>query len=312
MYTYRNNTSYGNADYQFYLGNHPLNISIKNNSRIKDFNYSIFLNKYGNELASPNEEINIPKVKPNILNYFNIAIFINFLSIYLCFYLFTSFFIEKNECVEVGSWCVYILCCEWCYCNCNSNSHSHHSNNHNYGDCNCTCDNCDCDCGDCKCDCKCDGGGGEGGAGLLLVGLIILAVIIAIAILVGLTYGIYYFTKQCGKTLSRYIVLAIVSFVNLAILVLCFLLLKNKELLIYIVMGISGSIFLINTLTMILNNVSKKPESKIYLTMPLQNLMNEEGKNATAGNYIENCPEAPFYRSSSSETPSEKNGQTIN
>lgn len=314
-YLYANITRYGNADCQFYSGNHPLNISIKNNSRIEDFNYSIFLNKYGNELGFPNEEKNIVKVKPNILDYFNIAIFINFLSIYLCFYLFTSFFIEKNECEGVGHCCIYVLCCEWCTCNCylnsSSNSNSNHRNNHNYGDCDCNCDNCDCKCSDCNCDCKCDGGNGEGGAGLLLVGLIVLAVIIVIALLVGLTYGIYFFTKACGKNLSRYIILTIVSFINIAIFILCCLLLKNKELLIYIVMAISGTIFLLNTLTMILNNVCQKMESKIYITMPLKDSMNEEGRNATAGGYIENCPEAPFYESSS-ETPSQKNGQTIN
>ena len=122
MYSYyKNISSYDN--YQLFPKNNTLNISLKiniNNYSIEDFHNSLFLNKFENEFNIPKEEQPKRILKPDILNYFNIAIFINFLSFYLCFYLIISFFIEKNECVDVGVCCSYVLCCECCNC-CHNN-----------------------------------------------------------------------------------------------------------------------------------------------------------------------------------------------
>ena len=105
-YSYNKNIS-SYIDYQFFPKNNISNISVlnyKNNSSIENFHNSLFLNKIENELNIPKGENEIRQLEPNILNYFNLAILINFLSFYLCFYLFISFFIEKNECEDVGCW----------------------------------------------------------------------------------------------------------------------------------------------------------------------------------------------------------------
>lgn len=312
MYSYNKNIS-NYANYQFFSKNNTLNVSLKNNiniSRIESFHNSLFLNKFENEYNIPKEELPQRKLKPDILNYFNIAIFINFLSFYLCFYLFISFFIEKNECVAVGACCTYVLCCECCNCNCshsNSSYHSDYQSNNNNSDCG------DCNC-DCKCDCNCESSSNSndgGGAGCLVIGLIILAIALAILIIVGITYGTYFFTKKCGKNLSRYIVLTMLLFNNLAILILCLLLIKSKELLLYIIMGISGTIILSNILSMIFTNICQKKESKILLPM-FKDVYEEKDKNITQGNNTPFCPETPYYENNNSDTPGKKAEQTIN
>jgi hypothetical protein len=98
MYSYNKNFS-SYVDYQFFPKNNISNISVlnyNNNSSIEDFHNSLFLNKLENELNISKGENEIRQLKPNILNYFNIAIFINFLSFYLCFYLFLFLLKKMN------------------------------------------------------------------------------------------------------------------------------------------------------------------------------------------------------------------------
>ena len=235
-----------------------------------------------NELNISKGENEIRQLKPNILNYFNIAIFINFLSFYLSFYLFISFCVEKNECGTIGSYCIYCLCCQCYKC----------SHNNDYDDCYCYyCYYCNCQCERIS-DCECES----------VDGLIVFIIVLPVLIIIGIIYGTLFLAVICGKNLSRYIVFTIISFISLAILILCFLQIKNKELLLYIIMGVSGTIILLNILWMIFNNICQKKESQILLPI-FADSKKEEGKSTTQGDNTTYCPETPYYEKNNNETP---------
>ena len=76
-------------------------------------------------------------------------------------------------------------------------------------------------------------------------------------------------------------------------------------------MGISGTIILSNTLSMIFTSICQKKNSKILLPL-FEDAEEKNDKNATPGNNTPNCPETPYYENNTSDTPGKKVEQTIN
>ena len=155
-------------------------------------------------------------------------------------------------------------CIDYCL-SCNCGSPNCYCGNCDCGGCNdCDCRDCDCKC-DCNCDCKssdckCDlgSGGGEGAAGAAL-GICLLAIALAAiaAVFALIGFLIYFLTKGVGKRYSRRIALCSISFFELLIGIYCTnLYLDDKEINedYIIVIGISGFLFFINFLGILLPN----------------------------------------------------------
>jgi hypothetical protein len=237
FYYHKNkNLSYKISNYnnnQFHSANNTLNISLKENinfnNKIKDFHASFLLNKYENKFENPEEVKKLRNLDSEDLNYFNISIYINFFTFYLCFCLFISFFIEENEC-----------------------------------GCNCGDDPCNFKCEDL---CKEESDKSNDACGICLMGVLKILVLLVLIIILGIFYITYILIKMCGKHLSRYITFGIISFNNIIICIFCFVFIKEKELIIYIIIGISGLIVLSNILWIILNRFCKENESKIFVQM---------------------------------------------
>ena len=119
--------------------------------------------------------------------------------------------------------------------------------------------------------------------GVLVLLLLTIAIILVILIIYGFCYGTYKLTEQCGKHLSRYIVLLIISFINLGICIICCLLIKENELIIYIIIGVSGTITLSNVLSMLITNITccQKKESDGLVDVNSENMI-------TLGEYYNN------------------------
>jgi hypothetical protein len=254
----KNRRSYSISKYannQFHSANNSLNMSLKENinfnNNIKDFHISFFLNKYENKFENYKEVKKLRNLDSDGPNYFNIAIYINFFTFYLCFCLFISFFIEENEC-----------------------------------GCSCCDEPCNFKCEDL---CKDESDKSNDPCGNCLMGVIYFLAIIVLIILLGFIYGTYFLTKMCGKHVSRYITLGIISFNNIIICIFCFLIIKEKEPIIYTIIGISGFIVLSNILWMILNRLCKKKESKIYMSM------NENDKLDNQNDCTSAPPPAPLF-----------------
>ena len=122
--------------------------------------------------------------------------------------------------------------------------------------CNECCDKCGKCCGKCcdGCSKKCCKNEDDAECIFYLI-LFLLAIIIVIFIIYMFCFGTYVLTEKCGKHLSRYIVLIFISFINLGIYIICYLLVKKEELIIYIIMGVSGTITLLNVLSMLITNI---------------------------------------------------------
>jgi len=121
-----------------------------------------------------------------------------------------------------------------------------------------------------------------------VIGLILLliAILLVILVILGFCLGTIKLTELCGKHLSRYIVLIIISFINLGICIICCLLIKEDELIIYIIIGISGTITLSNVLSMLITNINCCPEKGN------EGLIDVKSDNMiTLGEYITNSPE---------------------
>ena len=264
----------------FHSTNNTLNISVKENriyTDIKGFNDLSFLNKYENESEIQKDEKNLRNLSLFNFNYFNIAVIANFFSFYLCFFLFISFFIEINECETFCGCFLFYLCCKCCKC-CDECC----------GEC---CDECYDDCRECKCCnekncCRDSSGRNMDIKGVFVLILFFIAIILVLLIIYGFCYGTYILTELCGKHLSRYIVLIIISFINLGICIICCLLIKENELIIYIIIGVSGAITLLNVLSMLITNINCCPKKES------ESLIDEKNDNMiTLGEYITSSPE---------------------
>ena len=259
----------------FHSTNNTLNISVMENSiytDIKGFHSLSFLNKYENETEVQKEEKKLSNLSLFNSNYFNIAIIANFFSFYLCFFLIISFFIEINECETFCGCFLFYLCCQCCRCSC----------------CDECCNECYDDCRKCECCnekncCRDSNGRNMDIKGVLVLLLLTIAIILVILIIYGFCYGTYKLTEQCGKHLSRYIVLLIISFINLGICIICCLLIKENELIIYIIIGVSGTITLSNVLSMLITNITccQKKESDGLVDVNSENMI-------TLGEYYNN------------------------
>ena len=211
------------------------------------------------------------------LSYFNIAIIANFVSFYSCFYLFISFFVEENECETFCECFLFYLGCQCCKCKC-------------CDECREKCSNCEC-CKDMHC-CRntnaCDNMECEG---IVFLILLVIAIIIVITIIVGIVFGTIFLANLCGKHLSRYIVLIVVSSINLVICIMCCLLIKEEEeLVLYIIVGVSGTITLSNVLSMIISNINCCPENES------EGLIDVKNENMiTLRDDATFCPETPYY-----------------
>ena len=119
--------------------------------------------------------------------------------------------------------------------------------------------------------------------GVLVLLLLTIAILLVILIIYGFCYGTYKLTEQCGKHISRYIVLLIISFINLGICIICCLLIKENELIIYIIIGVSGTITLSNVLSMLITNITccQKKESDGLVDVNSENMI-------TLGEYYNN------------------------
>ncbi len=232
----KKNLSYNISKYAnnlFHSENNEMNMSRKENinfnNKIKDFHVSFLLNKNENRLENPEEVKKLRNLDTDGPNYFNIAIYINFFTFYLCFCLFISFFIEENEC-----------------------------------GCSCCDDPCKFTCEDL---CKDESDKSNDACGNCLMGVIKFLVLLVLIIILGFIYVTYFLTKMCGKYASRYITLGIISCNNIIICIFCFLIIKEKEPIIYITIGISGLIVLSNILWILLNRLCKGNKSQIYMSM---------------------------------------------
>ena len=233
----KNSLSYNTSKYvnnYFHSANNTLNMHLKDNfnfnNNAKDFHVLFLLNKYENELENPKEVKKLRNLDSDDPNYFNIAIYINFFSFYLCFSLFISFFIDENE-----------------------------------GGRSCCDDPCKFICEDL---CKDESDKSNDACGNCIMGVITYLVITVLIIIVGFIFGTFFLTKMCGKHAARYITLGIISCNNIVICIFCFLIIKEKEPIIYIIIGISGLIVLSNFLWIILNRfLCKENKSQIYMSM---------------------------------------------
>jgi hypothetical protein len=130
---------------------------------------------------------------------------------------------------------------------------------------------------------------------------------IVILIIYGICSGTYKLTEKCGKHLSRYIVLIIISLNNLGICILCYLLLNEKELIVYIIIGVSGAITLSNALSMLITNIIRceKEESEGLIETKNENL-------TTPGDDTTICPETPYYEKNDGDISNKKCNKNIN
>lgn len=233
---------------------------------ITDEDSNINLNK---TIFLVEEEINIPQKYEDIINsyrkpqklrellsidfgLFSNILYINFLTMYLSFILLFSFIEEINEfekCLSNGCyWDQYfkVCCCCACGISCCTRCTSFCKKSR---DCFEKCVLCQCGCcsggKDCKCDCK----GGKDGAVLYLC-----IILLALLIIIGFFYSLFFFLKICGKHISRIVSLIINSIVNLSIVIICLFLLEEKKITIYIIISISGFIFISNILALLFVN----------------------------------------------------------
>lgn len=182
------------------------------------------INKYMNDA-----QLNKSKIRNNKtlrkLSYnfdYNFIIIANIVPSYFCFLLMISFCLdskyEKSYTLKGGS----------------SSSSSSSSNNNNSSKSSGG------DCGNCNCN-----GGGEG---LGVLALICLLIIIFIAIT-------YVLTSLIGKLASRYVSLISIIVSELVICIYCLVLNSYKEIIIYIIAGISGLLIISNFLVVLLPNL---------------------------------------------------------
>ena len=263
----------------------PLNITFKENLNENiNGNFSYFDNYI---IAKYN--LKESKDKSKHLYSLNLATYINFLTIYMCFYLICSFFVGDEDCPYcTGNYCD-------CDCSCNINLC-----NSSLGSCNidCSCEKCqrnkyfviaclpcficfyccdaccrtcikctsECciDCGKCCQDCcNCSGGeckssGGQGDEGMAGLALILCAIALAAAIIAGFFYLIYFLTKTCGKAIVRYVSFFINTITNIIVFCLAYSVIDEKENSIYVVLGLSGLIFISNIIGIILSNIYER------------------------------------------------------
>ena len=168
---------------------------------------------------------------------------------------------------------VFFFCCGCCGCNCSDDIFNF------------------------KCEdlCTNESDKSNDACGNFIIGLITILLMIVLVVIIGFIYGTYFMTKKCGKLISRIITLGMISFNSILICILCFLCIKEKELIIYIILGISGTIILSNIIRIILSMIYKEKGSKIYMAM------NKESSD----NSNNNTP-APDPLFGSINTPNEK------
>ena len=261
----------------------PLNISLTINldkkipKAAKNFTYfDNYKEAHYNLKESNSEDSNSSK-----LNY---ATYINFITIYMCFYLICSFFIEEVDC----PYCQDNCCCN---CKCNLNLYCYNF------ECSCEklkqnkcfvysflpcfacyyccescsrscikcCGECCHDCGKCCDDCCKSGGscsssgsGGGGGEGMAGLCLILCAVVLVAAAIYGFFYLIYFLSKKCGKAIIRYISFFVNTLINIIIFGLAYSVIDEKEKSIYAILALSGVIFISNIIGAILSNIYEK------------------------------------------------------
>ena len=208
---------------------------------------------------------------------------INIAPMFFCFILVVDFFLYScygciDYCLSDDGNCPISHYCP-CYCchNCN---------------CNCDC-NCDCKCDNCKCDLG--GGGGEGVVGAALaICVIFIALVIVAAVFTLIGYLIYFLTKGIGQKYSRRIALSVITFFDLLIAIYCInLYLDDKEINedYIIIIGISGFLFFINFLGLLLPNCFNCCDIDYYenehggsiTVQPLVNKNNESDKVKNEG-----------------------------
>ena len=85
--------------------------------------------------------------------------------------------------------------------------------------------------------------------------LILCAIALAAAIIAGFFYLIYFLTKTCGKAVVRYVSFFINTITNIIVFCLAYSVIDEKENSIYVVLGLSGLIFISNIIGIILSNV---------------------------------------------------------
>ena len=236
--------------------NLTININQIGNYKEENFKNSTYFDKYKQAKLRQNEEEN-----SNITKELNLGIYINFLTIYLSMYLCVSFFVKENDCpdcdcskffenLEEHNKLLFYICfpCYGCYlfslCCLNSIRKI-------CSYCQC-CDDCDCDCGwDDHCEgCECRGEG-EALAG---AALFICALLVAVVVIAGFFYLIYFLANLCGKNITRYVSIIIISITNIIILILAYSAVDEKENSVYVVLGFSGLIIISNIIAIISNN----------------------------------------------------------
>lgn len=260
-------------------------INIKLNINIIEGNFTYFEN-YKNVQYNLKES----KDKSKHLYSLNLATYINFLTLYMCFYLIVSLFVPEFDCPDCH--CDGDSDCE-CKCNCNlfccPNLCNYECSCQKcvkskcfvysflpcficFYCCNACCFNCIKCCGECYVDCgKCcidccrecgkSGGGGSGsggGEGMAGLALILCAIALVAAIIYGFFYLIYFLTKACGKAVVRYISIFINTLANIIIFCLAYSVIDEEEESIYIILGLSGLIFISNIIGIILSNIYER------------------------------------------------------
>jgi hypothetical protein len=238
---------------QFHSTNNTLNISLKENinfnNNIKIFYDLFLLNKYENKLENSEEVKKLRNLSSDDFNYFNIAIYINFFTFYLCFSLIISLFIGEDGCQSFDDPCTFI-CEDLCKDETDKSNEA---------------------CGNC------------------IINTIIYLGMLILIIIVGFIFGASIFAKMCGKHASRFITLAIISLNNIVICILSCLIIKEKEPIVYVIIGISGLIVLSNILWMIFTSFCKEKKSKIYMSI------NEKDKLDNQNDCTSAPPPAPLF-----------------
>ena len=205
----------------------------------------------------------------------NYATYINFITLYMCIFIIFSFFIEENDCPICNCEYDFRILCFHCECNCETckrNScfvycclpcficyYCGNSCKVSTGRC---CYECQGECGICwdeNCNIRnCHARTNEEELGLCFLYILYFFFIVIVGSFVVFFYLFYYLPKKWGKTSIRYVSFFINFVVNIIVFYLAYSVIDEKENSIYVILGLSGLIFISNLIGIILTNIYEK------------------------------------------------------